>query len=357
VPAGVLHVHGDGLPATMLAAFLPRPGELVLRETGVPRPSPGEVLVQVEAALTCGTDLKMYRRGHAHLPTPTPFGHELAGRVAAVGAGVTRFTTGDAIACVPTAPCGSCRLCSAGRENLCAAATGRMVFGAFAEYVLLPGHIVARHLFPRPPALDAAAAAALEPLACVVHGASRVEWSSVRHAVIVGDGAIALLFARVAVLRGVPRVLVVGRHASRLRVADGFGAQGMLARTDAEAQARVREYTGDAGADLVIECVGTPEAWRLSSDLTGAAGTVLLFGGCAPDAQATFDAYHMHYDEVTHTAAFHYTPRAVSAALRLLADGDVDAAPLITHRLPLTRLHEALELAMDRTAIKVAVLP
>jgi L-iditol 2-dehydrogenase len=346
----------QALPATMRAAFLDGPGVLALRHVAVPRPGTGEVLVRVEAALTCGTDLKLYQRGHARLPTPTAFGHEFSGRIAALGAGVTGSEVGDAIACVPTAPCGNCSHCERGRENLCAGATGRMVLGAFAEYVLLPQHIVERHLFPRPAALTAAAAAVLEPLACVVHGASRVTWDDVRHAVIVGDGPIALLFARVAVLRGVPVVLVLGRHEARLGVAMEFGARTAAAHTDDEARQAVAAVAA-SGADLVIECVGTPAAWRLSSELAGIGGTVLLFGGCAAGRQATFDAYHMHYDEVDHVGAFHYTPRAVHEALQLLESGAVAAAPLITHTLPLDRLHDALDLALSRTAIKVAVVP
>jgi L-iditol 2-dehydrogenase len=346
----------DLLPAAMRAAFLDGPGVLALRNVAVPRPGAGEVLVRVEAALTCGTDIKLYQRGHARLPTPTAFGHEFSGRIAATGAGVSGLTIDDAIACVPTAPCGNCSHCARGRENLCPDATGRMVLGAFAEFVLLPQYIVERHLFPRPAALTAAAAAVLEPLACVVHGASRVEWSDVRHAVIVGDGPIALLFARVAVLRGAPVVLVIGRHEARLRAAAAFGARTAAAHTDDEARHAVAAIA-TGGADLVIECVGTPAAWRLSSELAGIGGTVLLFGGCAAGSEATFDAYHMHYDEVDHVGAFHYTPRAVHEALRLLESGAVPAAPLITHTFPLDRLHDALELAMSRTAIKVAVVP
>jgi L-iditol 2-dehydrogenase len=350
-------VPGLSLPATMRAGFLDGPGSLTLRDVAVPRPGAGEVLVRVEAALTCGTDIKLYQRGHARLPTPTAFGHEFSGRIAALGAGVTAFDIGDAIACVPTAPCGNCPHCERGRENLCADAIGRMVLGAFAQYILLPQHIVERHLFPRPAALTAPAAAVLEPLACVVHGASRVEWSGVRHTVIVGDGPIALLFARVAVLRGVPAVLVLGRHETRLRMAAEFGARTAAAHTDDDARQHVASFTTSGGADLVIECVGTPAAWRLASELAGTGGTVLLFGGCAAGSEATFDAYHMHYDEVDHVGAFHYTPRAVHEALWLLTSGAVPAASLITHTLPLDRLHDALELAMTRTAIKVAVVP
>jgi L-iditol 2-dehydrogenase len=349
-----------GLPpaTTMRAAFLLSPGRMELREVPVPRPGPGEVLLRVEAALTCGTDLKTFQRGHARLPVPAPFGHELAGVVAAVGAGVTAFAPGDATANVPTAPCGACARCAAGRENLCADAVGRMVLGAYAEYVLLPAHIVSAHLFHRPEGLAARAAAALEPLACVVHGAARIDWARVRHCVMVGDGAIALLFARVALLRGAGSVLVLGHHDARLAVARAYGATAAAVGADGDsARAFVSAATGGHGADLVVECVGTPRTWRLASELAGAGGVALLFGGCAAGDEACFDAARVHYDEVDLVGAFHYTPRAVREALALLASGAVDAGALVTHTVPLHHLADALELVMSRTAIKVAVVP
>jgi len=329
------------IPATMRSAFLERPGELVLRDVPVPRPAAGELLVRVEAALTCGTDLKLFQRGHPLIPTPTPFGHEFSGIVVAAGSGASK-QPGDAVFCVPTAPCGSCDFCTRDRENLCEHAVGRMLLGAFAEYVLVPAHIAAIHVFTRPASIAPECAAVLEPLSCVVHGASRVDWRAVRTAAVLGDGPIGLLFARVAVLRGAD-VTVIGHHDNRLSVARTFGA-----RTSHAAEGRF---------DLVVECVGTPESWQVAADLTATGGRVMLFGGCAAGTRVSFDAFRIHYEEVDVTGAFHYTPRAVQEARELLESGRVDASPLITHRLPLSALHEALQVVADRTAIKVAVIP
>jgi L-iditol 2-dehydrogenase len=345
----------------MKAAFLLGERSIELRDVPVPEPAPGEVLVRVETALTCGTDVKTFLRGHAKLPVPAPLGHEFAGVVAAVGSGVTEFGPGDAVASVPTAPCGACRLCRDGRENLCPGAVGRMVLGGFAEYVLLPRHIVGVHLFRRPPSMGVEAAAALEPLACVVHGADRVEsrrgWSRVRRVAVLGDGAIALLFARVAALRGAAGVLVLGRHGPRLAAARLYDVETAHVTSDETARDRVEEWTEGAGADLVIECVGTPDAWRLASELAATGGTVLFFGGCAAGTHASVDTYRVHYREVDLIGSFHYTPSAVRQALQLLSGGEVDVAPLVTHRLPLDRIHDAMALVVERTAIKVAVQP
>lgn len=394
------------LPSRMRAAVLVRPGQVEMREVPVPAPGPGELLVRVDAALTCGTDLKTFQRGHPRIPLPTSMGHEFSGAVVAVGPGVGRFREGDAIACVPTAPCGECRLCRRGRENLCPDAVGRMVFGAFAEYVLLPRHIVERHVFPRPAGLAAHEAAALEPLACVVHGADRVAFERAEHVVFLGDGPITLLFLQVARLRGAGNVIVVGRHEARLAVARALGAETVVepgagdsgphgvgggaagsgteagARGKAAAAAReadsaasgsgggtpretvaatlrevVLERTGGVGADVVVECVGRPEVWELAATLAAPGGEVLLYGGCAAGTRASFDTLHLHYEEVDLKGAFHYRPASVREAYELLADSRVAVGPLVTHRRPLARLEEALGLALRREAVKVAVVP
>lgn len=341
---------------TMRQAVLLEPGRVEVREAAVPAPGPGELLVRVEAALTCGTDLKTFRRGHPKIPLPTPMGHEFSGGVAAVGRGVDTFREGDAVALVPTAPCGECRLCRRGRESICPEAVGRMVFGAFAEYVLLPAHLVARNVFHRPASLGAEAAALLEPLSCVVHGADRVRLAEAEHVVLLGDGPIALLFARVALSRGAGRVLVVGRHAARLEAARRLGAETLRDPGD-ELEAAVREWTGGVGADVVIECVGRPEVWEAAPSLAAVGGEVLLYGGCAAGTRASFDTYRVHYDEVDLKGAFHYAPADVRRALELLASGAIDADLFVTHRRPLDRLDEALELALSREAVKVAVRP
>lgn len=341
----------------MLAAVLVEPGRVELRETPVPAPAPGELLVRVEAALTCGTDLKTYRRGHPKIPLPVPMGHELSGTVAAVGKGVARFREGDAVALVPTAPCGRCRACTRGRENLCPEAVGRMVFGAFAEYVLVPGHIVERHVFPRPASLAPEDAAALEPLACVVHGAGRVALERAEHAVLLGDGPIALLFIQLARLRGAGRVLVIGRHERRLAAAAALGADTLRDPGNPALRGAVLDWSGGTGADVVIECVGQPELWEAAPALAAIGGEALLYGGCAGGTRASFDTFRLHYDEVDLKGAFHYGGADVRAALDLLATGRVLASPLVTHRRPLGRLTEALELALSREAVKVALLP
>jgi L-iditol 2-dehydrogenase len=341
----------------MRAAILLAPGSAELRDVPVPQPGQGEVVLHVEAALTCGTDLKTYRRGHPLIPLPAPMGHEFAGIVAAVGDGVRNVREGDAVAATPTAPCGHCRLCRRGRESLCPEAVRHIALGGFAEYVRIPANIVASNLFVRPAGLPAETAAALEPLACVVHGVARLDMSEVDSMVLIGDGPIALLFLQLALLHGAGRVLVAGRHAQRLELAKTLGADKVTdAHGDALADA-VDEWTGGVRADAVVECVGTTQTWEAAPALAAVGGTVLLYGGCPAGTRASFDTQRVHYEEVDLKGAFHYDRSDVKEAWRLITGDRVKISPLISHRRPLESFDEAWELALSRAAMKVALLP
>ncbi|MBV8118100.1 MAG: alcohol dehydrogenase catalytic domain-containing protein, partial [Candidatus Eremiobacteraeota bacterium] len=146
-------------------AMLVAPRQIELRDEPVPAPAAGEIVVRVRAALTDGTDLKAYRRGHPRMPMPTRFGHEFSGEVAAVGEGVTTFRAGDAVMCAHTAPCGCCFWCRGDQEELCEQVMPTMLLGAYADYLRVPAHIVARNCFPKPDGVSFSEGAFLEPLA------------------------------------------------------------------------------------------------------------------------------------------------------------------------------------------------
>jgi len=153
----------------LLANVLIKPGYIELREIKIHKPSDGEVLVRIKAALTCGTDLKAFLRGHPLIPMPGVFGHEFSGVVTGVGKGVRRFKEGDAVMAVHTAPCLECIYCKKQLYNLCEKIMHTKVLGAFAEYIVLPSHVVRQNVFHKPKALSFEEAAFLEPLSCVVH--------------------------------------------------------------------------------------------------------------------------------------------------------------------------------------------
>ena len=346
-----------GQGGVMRVYHLVRPGALALETMDVPRPGDGEMLARVAVALTCTTDLKTYRRGHPRLRLPALLGHEWAGRVAAVGAGVRSFQPGERVVATPTAPCGDCAYCLKGSENLCLHLFEHMALGAYGEYILVPRHIVNRNAFHIPDDVPDTHAALLEPLACVVHGADLIELSGDRTVVFLGDGAMALLFAQVARLRGADQVMVVGRHRSRLEVARQVGVDVAIDSNTTDAMKAVRALTDGLGADTVVECVGHPEAWEDAVSLARRGGEVLLFGGCEGGTTIRIDTERLHYEEVNLKGGFHYTPDSVRRAWDLLCSGALNLDPLVDDRVPLDSLPAAFDRMRRREALKVAIVP
>lgn len=339
----------------MRAVVYRGPDELELADLPPPTAGPGELVVEVDRALTCGTDLKTYRRGHPLIPPGSVLGHEFVGRVAEAGEGAP-FPEGAWVVAANSAPCGRCFWCRAGQESLCAELEGRLNFGAYADYLRLPAHIVARNTFLLPEGLAPEEAALLEPLACVVHGqaiAGIQPGETV--AILGGSGPIGLLHLQLARLAGAARVFAAGRSPQRLAVAGELGADELIADDFEAAVRRVRELTEGRGADVVIEAVGRPEAWQAAVAACRRGGRGLFFGGCPAGTQVALDAGRIHYGELTLLGSFHHTPVDVARALQLLSEGKVRGAPLLTHRLPLQRAKEALELMERGEAIKVVL--
>ena len=340
----------------MLSAQLLAPGQIEMRQVEVPEPAAGEVVVKVEAALTCGTDLKTYRRGHPKFPFPFALGHEWAGRVHAVGQGVTGFAPGDAVMGVHSAPCLECRPCRRGLHNLCETLVARMALGAFAEFYRVPPEIVRQNLFVRPAHVSAMRAAFLEPLACVVQGQSQIPLLPEDTVVIMGCGTIGLLHVLLARQRKVARIVVTGRHAQRLALARELGANHTIDIDYVDPRAEIRRLTGGRGAELVIECVGRPEAWVEAHDHAAQGGFVLLFGGCPAGSKVEFDTTRIHYDQLTLKGVFHFTPADVKQAHHLLCDTDLPVEKILTGWAPLAELPRLIQQLDQGQGIKYAVL-
>jgi L-iditol 2-dehydrogenase len=341
----------------MRAQVFHGPGDLRFEEVPVPTPGPGEILLRVEAALTCGTDVKTLRRGHpVMIPTvPTVFGHELSGSVAAVGAGVRGWREGDRLVAANSAPCGACRLCRAGRPNLCEDLL--FVNGAYGEMIALPPRLVARNIVAIGPGLSATRAAFAEPLACAVQGIDRGRVEAGMTVAIFGHGPLGCLLALVAAQRKA-RVLLVGKSGWRLeRVRAAGFAECVDAREGGDLAERLRARGGDAGIDVALDATGRPEVWELAIDAVGRGGTVVFFGGCAPGTQVRVDTRRAHYEELTLVGAFHHTPDLIRRAVDLLATGALDPDPLVSHAMGLGEVPRALGLMADGQALKVAINP
>lgn len=342
----------------MIASLLLEPGRLELRDIEIPEPGPGEVVVRVRTALTCGTDLKAFRRGHPKMTIPGPFGHEFSGDVHAVGEGVTKFQAGDQIMTAPSAPCGECIYCKKGQENLCKTVMDEMVWGAFAEYVCMPAHVVNKNMYLKPEHLSYEEAAMLEPLSCVVYGMDQVEVKPDDSVLIIGAGAIGLMHVMVARALGAEQVIVAGKRENRLKLAAALGADTVIDVETENTFDRVKELTNGLGADIVIECTGQLAVWEETPDLARPGGSVILFGGLPSGTKATFDTSRIHYDQITLKGVFHYTRSAVKKAYQLLSDKQVTVSGLISGTYSLNDLRHVFEdLLHQGKGIKFAVVP
>jgi L-iditol 2-dehydrogenase len=307
------------------------PGDVRLEDVPRPDPGPGDVLVEVEVALTDGTDAKAYRRGHPVLlgPPPSRFGHEFAG---------VDVATGRRVVAANSAPCGACPPCRRGDETLCENLFP-LLNGAYAEFILVPKQIALRNLLPVPERVPAEVAALVEPLACCLHGIERAAIEPGQTVAVLGVGPIGLMLCAAARDAGA-RVVAVGGRAERRELASAFGAE-----------------PGDGrGVDVVIEAAGTDEAWREAIALVRPGGTVLFFGGLPRGTAVAVDTYRLHYEELTLRGAFHHAPRHVRAALVFLSSGAVPWERLITHRVGLENVVALLE-SPPRELLKAAVIP
>jgi L-iditol 2-dehydrogenase len=323
------------------AALLHGPGDLRVEEIADPVAGPGEVVLAIAAAASCGTDVKSVLRGHPSITRyPARLGHEFAGVVESAGPGVEGVAVGDAVFCGNSAPCGECHQCLRGRESLCEDLL--YLLGGFAEKLLVPERVVRRNLHPLPPGLPLALAPLAEPLACAVHALDAVEVRPGDPVAILGAGSLGLMLcALVARAGGAP--VVLDPHEERLAEAARFGAAATVAATRGhEDVARVRALTGGRGDELVIEAVGRPEAWELAAAMAAAGGTVNLFGGCARDTSFNVPTARVHYEEVTLLGTYHHTPRFLAQALDVLAAREYPWAELAGPRITLEQLPDAL---------------
>ena len=320
----------------MQAAVLYGREDLRLETLPRPRAAAGELVVRVGAALTCGTDLKVFRRGyHARMLTPpVPFGHEVAGIVEQAGAG-SGFKPGERVVALNSAPCGSCFFCRAGQANLC----DDLLFnnGAYAEYLRVPARIAAKNTLRVPDYLPFEHAALAEPLACVMLGLEEANARPGDTMAVIGAGPIGLLFVHAAALSGV-RVIAVAKHREQAEAARALGAaEVLLLGPGGESPvAEVRALTEDArGVDVAIEAVASPTTWGWAVDMARKGGTVNFFGGPPAGTQVALDTNQLHYSGLLLRASFHHTPHTVRRAFALLAGGRFQAERFLTGRVGL----------------------
>jgi L-iditol 2-dehydrogenase len=343
----------------MTAAVLYGKEDVKIEQVPIPRVAEGEVLIKVNVALTCGTDLKVYQRGyHARMIVPPAlFGHELAGVIEEVGQGVRGFRRGQRVVALNSAPCQACFYCSKHQENLCE----DLLFnnGAYAEYIKIPRRIVETNMLAIPNHVSYEEAAMVEPVACVLRGLHETGVEIGDTVAVIGGGSIGLMFVQIAKLIGCNVVAVVKRDA-QVSAAKRMGADEVVQITQVHDPVEaVRALTEDRrGADVVIEAVGRPEAWESAIEMVRRGGTVNLFGGCASGTKVQLDTNRLHYSEVTLKATFHHTPESVRKAFALICEKKIRSADYVTGEAPLSRLQQVLRHMMNRNGdIKTAIIP
>ncbi len=344
-------------PQNMQAAVLYGKEDVRVETIPVPKIGGSELLLKIGAALTCGTDLKVYRRGYhaTMIKPPSVFGHECAGTVVEINSdeSPSLFAPEDRVVVANSAPCGACYYCNRGQENLCDDL--HFLNGAYAEYLRIPARFVQKNTYKIPDRLSFAEAAMVEPLACVIHGIEETAPRSGDLVAVLGLGPIGLMFTALLKHQGLT-VLGVGRHAPRLELARSLGADEVL---DADPEgAWMKNLQRRGPLDIVIEATGRSETWEQAIHLVRKGGTVNLFGGCPAGSRVILDTNRMHYDQITLKSSFHHKPSSIRAALDAIAEGVVQPKQFITDEKSLEELPALLAAMLhSKKVVKTCILP
>ena len=335
----------------MKAAVLHGQEDVRIEEMDSPALQSGEVRIRIGAALTCGTDLKVYRRGyHARMITPPAvFGHEFAGTITEIAEGVTDWKTGDRAVAANSAPCGQCSYCERHQPNLC----DDLLFlnGAYAESIVVPARIVEKNLLPLSADTTFADAALTEPLACVVQGIDDCQFQSGHRILIIGSGPIGLMFAKLA-QHACCEVHLAGRGEARLQTAAQLGATTHGVHGDDV----VAAASPSGPFDVVIEAVGKPACWEAAVNLVRKGGTVNFFGGCPKGTDITLGTERIHYNNLKLIASFHHTPTTIRKALKHIEAGRIRSEDFVTGNCSLNELPAIFqEMAQGNRAVKTHI--
>ncbi|MEU3168159.1 zinc-dependent dehydrogenase [Streptosporangium sp. NPDC006930] len=335
------------------------PGDIRVEEAPEPVTGPGEIKIRVRNCSTCGTDAKILKHGHHHIHPPRVMGHEIAGEVVeAVDAG--EWAPGDRVQVIAAIPCGTCPECRRGRMTVCPnqESMGYHYDGGFAEYMIIPAKVLAVNGVNRiPDEIGFAEASVAEPLACVLNGQELARVGEGDDVVIMGSGPIGCLHVRLARARGAARVFLVDINAGRLEMAARLVHPDAVVHGE-DVVEQVLKLTEGRGADVVITAAAAGAAQEQALQMVARQGRISFFGGLPKDNPIIqCDSNLVHYRELTIVGANGSSPAHNAQALRLIADGSVPVADLITHRLPLTEVLEGIDIVSRGEAIKVTIEP
>lgn len=346
----------------MRAATFYQPGDLRIEDVPDPTAGPGELKLRMHATATCGTDAKIYNHGHPRLDPPQVIGHELAGEVVEVGAGTEGFAVGDRVQVIAAVPCGACWACEAGIAQVCPNQTsmGYQYPGGFAEFMIVPELVVrvggVNHI---PDGLSYAEASVTEPLACALNAQELARVGDGDTVVVMGAGPIGCLHVRLARSRGAAKVFLTDINLDRLKMsADRVDPDAAIEATGQDLIDQVRELTDGRGPTVVITAAPSGKAQEDAIAMAAPQGRISFFGGLPKDdPYIRCDSNAVHYRELSLIGANGSSPDHNRRALELIATGAVPVADLITHRVPLEQVHDAIQAVISGDAIKVVVEP
>jgi len=338
------------------------PGDIRLEDDPTPDVSDGEVLLRVRACSMCGTDVKISKAGHPNMTPPQVMGHEIAGEISRIGAGVDGWSVGDRVQVIAAIPDGTCVECRAGHPAVCEnqLSMGYQFPGGFAEYMIVPREVLAVDGMTRiPDGLGFVEASVAEPLACVLNGQELARVGEGDTVVVIGSGPIGCLHVRLARARGAARIILVDLNSERLAAAAALVAPDeAVSSADGDPVETVRRLTDGRGADVVITAAASGRAQEQGLKMLARRGRLSLFGGLPKDdPQITIDANLVHYRELTLVGVNGSSPDHNRRALELIASGAVPVADLITHRLPLASIFDGFAAVERGEAIKVTIEP
>ncbi len=338
------------------------PGDLRIEDAAEPTAGVGEVKIKVRNCSMCGTDLKIYRFGHHHIDPPRVIGHEIAGEIVEVGAGVAGWAVGDRVQVIAAIPDGTCAECRRGAMTVCPnqRSMGYHYDGGFAEFMVVPSVVLDVDGLNRiPDSIGYDEASIAEPLACVLNGQELARVGPGHDVLVVGAGPIGCLQVRLARARGAARVFLADVNESRLALsAERVHPDETIAASSIDPVDAIAKFTDGRGVDVVVVAAASGAAQEQALRMVAPQGAVSLFGGLPKDnSHITVDANFVHYREVSIVGASGSSPAHNKAALELIASGQVPVADLITHRMPLADVDAGLRVVAGGEAIKVTIEP
>jgi len=347
----------------MLAAVYHGPEDLRVETVPQPETGPGEILVRVDAASICGTDLRILHGAHRKFPSGTVRipGHEVSGTIVQVGPGLQDYSEGQRVFVAPNWGCGHCRQCISGTNNLCAGygAIGITQDGAFASYLLIPAPAVTQgNVMSLHPSVDPAQAALIEPLACVLRGQETVGIRPGDVVLVMGAGPIGILHLKLAALSGAGSVIVSEPAQDRLERAIQMGANQTVNPEQQDLAEFIKEATGGVGADVILVATPSHQAQESTLQIAAIGGRINFFGGLPKDQPTIrFDSNQVHYKELVVTGTTACSTRDCWRAAQIVNSGLLDLGSLVSKRFPLSLAGEAFMAAEDRKVLKVVIEP